>query len=50
MNGKSLHMVGRLLGHRRAASTNHHAHLDEATLSKAAERVALVVRTKLSMR
>ena len=28
MNGESLHMAGRLLGHRRAATTNLYAHLE----------------------
>ena len=28
MNGESLHMVGRLLDHRRASTTNRYAHLD----------------------
>ena len=47
MNGESLHMAGRLLGHRRAATTNRYAHLDDATLSKAAERVANAVQRNL---
>ena len=47
MNGESLHMAGRLLGHRRAATTNRYAHLDDATLREAAERVALAVALKL---
>ena len=47
MNGESLHMAGRLLGHRRATTTNRCAHLDEATLSEAAERVAMVVEKRL---
>ena len=46
MNGESLHMAGRLLGHRRAATTNRYAHLDDATLSEAAERVAIVIKRK----
>ena len=41
MNGESLHMAGRLLGHRGAATTNRYAHLDDGTLSEAAERVAV---------
>ena len=32
INGESQHMAGRLLGHRRAATTNRYAHLDDATL------------------
>ena len=47
MNGESLHMTGRLLGHRRAATTNRYAHLDDATLSEAAERVAKAIKQKL---
>ena len=38
MNGESLHVAGRLLGHRRASTTNRYVHLDDATLSEAAER------------
>ncbi len=33
MNGESLHVAGRLLGHRRASTTNRYVHLDDATLS-----------------
>ena len=47
MNGESLHMAGRLLGHRRAATTNRDAHLDDATLSEATERVAGAIERKL---
>lgn len=47
MNGESLHMAGRLLGHRRAATTNRYAHFDDVTLSKAAERVAVTIEQKL---
>ena len=32
MNGESLHVAGRLLGHRRASTTNRYVHLDDATL------------------
>ena len=49
MNGESLHVTGRLLGHRRASTTNCHVHLDDATLSQAAERVALAVQRRLNM-
>ena len=48
MNGESLHMTGCLLGHRRAATTNRYAHLDHATLSDAAERIAGQIKQKLS--
>ena len=47
MNGDSLHVAGRLFGHRRAGATNRYVHLDDATLSEAAERVALVIEGKL---
>ena len=48
MNGEGLHVAGRLLGHRRAATTNRYVHLDDATLSQAAERIALGMQRKLS--
>ena len=47
MHGESLHVAGRLLGHRRASTTNRYVHLDDAILSEAAERVALAVQHKL---
>ena len=47
MNGESLHVAGRLLGHRRATTTNRYVHLDDATLSQAAERVALSIHRML---
>ena len=47
MNGESLHVTGRLLGHRRVSTTNRYVHLDDATLSQAAERVASVIEQKL---
>ena len=47
MNGESLHVAGRLLGHRRASTTNRYVHLDDATLSQAAERVAVTIQGKL---
>lgn len=47
MNSVSLHLAERLLGHRRASTTNRDVHLDDATLSEAAERVAMAVRDKL---
>ena len=49
MNGESLHVAGRLLGHRRATTTNRYVHLDDATLSQAAERVAASIQAKLSV-
>ncbi len=47
MNGESLHVAGRLLGHRRASTTNRYVHLDDVTLSQAAERVAVAIHAKL---
>ena len=47
MSGESLHVAGRLLGHRRASTTNRYVHLDDATLSRAAERVAGTIHWKL---
>ena len=47
MGGESLHVTGRLLGHRRATTTNRYAHLDDTTLSDAAERVARAIAKKL---
>ena len=47
MNGESLHVAGRLLGHRRATTTNRYVHLDDATLNHAAERVAIAIQQKL---
>ncbi len=47
MNGESLHVTGRLLGHRRATTTNCYAHLDDDTLSGAAERVAMAIDQKI---
>ena len=48
MNGESLHVAGRLLGHRRASTTNRYVHLDDATLRLAAERVAEKIGQMLS--
>ncbi len=47
MNGESLHVAGRLLGHRRASTTNRYVHLDDATLSQASERIATAIERKL---
>ena len=47
MNVESLHMAGRLLGHRHAATTNRYAHLDDATLIEAAERIAVAINRKV---
>ena len=47
MNGESLHVTGRLLGHRRATTTNRYVHLDDATLSQAADRLAVAIQGKL---
>ena len=50
MNGESLHVTGRLLGHRQASTTNRYVHLDDATLSQAAERIAKRINGKLNAR
>lgn len=51
MNSESPHaagrLLGRLLGRRRATTTNRYVHLDDATPSQAAERVAVAVERKL---
>ena len=47
MNGESLHVAGRLLGHRLATTTNRYVHLDDATLSESAEWVAVAIQRKL---
>ena len=47
MNGESLRMAGHLFGHRRAATTNRYAHLDEVTLKVAAEGVTIAIARKL---
>ena len=47
MSGESLHVTGRLLGHRRASSTERYVHLEDAALGEAAERVALAIERKL---
>ncbi len=46
MNGESLHVAGRLLGHRRASTTNRYVNLDDATLWQTAERVAVAIKSK----
>ena len=40
-------MAGRLLGYRRATTTNRYAHLDDATLREVAERVMLTTKLNL---
>ena len=40
MNGESLHVAGRLPGHRRASTANRYVHLGGATPDEAAERMA----------
>ena len=47
MNGGSLYVAERLLGHRRASTANRYVHLDDAPLSQAAERVTLAIVRKL---
>ena len=46
MNGESLHITGRLLGHRWASTTNRYVHLNNPTLSHAAERVTVAIKSK----
>ena len=47
MNGESLHVAGRLLGHQRASTTNRFVDLNDAMLSLDAERVATAMKCKL---
>ena len=47
MNGENLHVAGRLLRHRRPSTTNRYVHLDDATLTQAADRVAVGIQRKL---
>ena len=42
MNGESLHVVGRLLEHRRTSTTNRYVHLGDATFREATEQVAKI--------
>ena len=44
MNGVGLPTVGRLLGHRRRATTAIYAHLDDATLQDAAQAAGVIAR------
>ena len=48
MDGESLHVTSRLLGHRRPSTTNRYAHLGDATLGRAAEQVAMEIACKLT--
>ena len=50
MNGESLHVAGHPLGHRQASTTNRYVHLDDATLSQAAERVAEAIDVAMRRR
>ncbi len=43
MNGETLYMTGKLLGHRHAGSTQRYAHLSDDYLLAAAERVAAAI-------
>ena len=47
MNGDSLHIAGRLLGHRQATTTNCYVHLSGATLSQAADRLVPAIQGPL---
>ena len=46
MGGETLHITRRLLGHQTASRTNRYVHLDDATLSQAAEQVAVAIKSK----
>ena len=46
LNGERLRVAGRLLGHWRDSTTNRYVHLDDATLSQAAERRARAIQRK----
>ncbi len=48
MNGESLYTTGRLLGHRNPTTTHRYAHLDDATLSAAAERIGAEMQRRLA--
>ena len=48
MNGESLYMTGRLLGHRSPTTTHRYAHLDDATLGAAAERIGAEMQRRLT--
>ena len=48
MGGESLHVTGRMLGHRRPDTTDRYAHLGDATFGQAAQRMALAVADKLT--
>ncbi len=48
MSGETLHMTGKLLGHRSPDSTERYAHLDASYLAKAADKVARKVDELLS--
>ena len=49
MNGERLHVARRLLGHRLASMTNRYVHLNDATLSDAAERVCFGGATETAL-
>ena len=47
MNGESLHVAKRLLGRRRASTTNRYVRLNDTTLIQAAERAAAAIQREL---
>lgn len=47
LGGESLHVTGGLLSHRCLGTTNPYAHMNDATLNQAAERVALAIQRKI---
>ena len=49
MAGENLSLVGKLLGHRRHPTTTGYAHLADAHLMEAAERVGAVIATSMAL-
>lgn len=47
MNAEKLHVAGRPLEPRRASTTNRYAHLDDARVGQAADRVVVAIARKL---
>ncbi len=48
MSGENLPLVGRLLGHRRRRTTAGYAHLDDAHLVEAAEKVGAAIAAAMA--
>ena len=47
MSGENLPLVGKLLGHRRHRTTSGYAHLADAHLLEAAEKVGTIIATAM---